>query len=72
MSIQFRDGFNDMMWTCHICKEERPDAQISVRKKPLVGHNGVPSRSISENTRYCNDNPVCAEESKTFSFLRNW
>ena len=72
MKNLFRDGFTDMMWTCHICKEERPDAVISVRRKPLVGVNGVPSRIISENVRYCNDKPECIEASRTFSFVRNW
>lgn len=68
----FRDGFDPGTWTCHICKEERPDDKISVRRKPLIGANGVPSRTITENVRYCNDNPDCAQESYTFSFIRNW
>lgn len=72
MGNMFRDGFTDMTWTCHICKEERPDSAISVRKTPLKGANGVESRIISMNVRYCNDNPKCIEESKDFSFIRNW
>lgn len=64
--------FQDMTWECHICKEERPDARISVHRKPLMGVNGVPSRVISENVRYCNDNPECHRAAKSFSFVRNW
>lgn len=70
--MMFRDYFETMTWTCHICKEERPDSKISVHTKPLRGTNGVLSRTISENVRYCNDKPSCAREAKTFSFLRNW
>lgn len=68
----FRDDFVAMTWTCHICKEERPDSFISVKRKPLVGANGVPSRIITENVRYCNDRPTCSSGATTFSFLRNW
>lgn len=64
--------FDPGTWTCHICKDERPDAMISVYRKPLVGANGVPSRVISENVRYCNDRPECREGASTFSFIRNW
>lgn len=64
--------FDPGTWTCHVCKEERPDKFISVRRKPLIGENGVASRVISENVRYCNDKPSCAEGSRTFSFVRVW
>lgn len=64
--------FDAGTWTCHICKDERPDTFISVHRKPLVGANGVPSRVISENVRYCNDRPSCKQAAKTFSFVRNW
>ena len=56
-----------LTWTCHLCKKERPDAKISVRKKPLI----IGGQSMgSQNVRYCNDNPDCIEKSKTFSFVK--
>ena len=68
----FRDNFEAVTWTCHICKEERPDEKIAVRKKPVIGLNGIPSRIFSENVRYCVDKPSCSDKSRSFSFLRNW
>jgi len=59
-------GPGEGTWTCHICKRERPDALISVQKNtrqdPVLG-------TFTENVRYCNDTPACAEAAKTFSFL---
>ncbi len=53
-------------WTCHICKEERPDAKISVLTKPLVFPSGV---QAEENIRHCNDKESCIEGAKDFTFL---
>lgn len=64
--------FDPGTWMCHICKEERPDHLISVLRKPLRTVDGVLSRTISENVRYCNDKPSCAQGARTFSFVRNW
>ena len=58
--------FENLSWTCHICKEKRPDASISVRSTPLI-INGM--ECGSQNVRYCNDKQSCIEESKTFSFI---
>lgn len=58
--------FENLMWTCHICKVNRPDDKISVRKHPLVV-NGIAMGE--QNIRYCNDNPTCVEESETFRFV---
>lgn len=70
--MEIRDGFDPGTWTCHICKEDRPDNRISVHRKPMIGLNGVPSRVISENVRHCNDNPDCVRRAKSFSFVRTW
>jgi len=57
-----------LTWKCHICKERRPDAKISVLTKPLV----INGQSCGEqNIRYCNDRPACLEGAKVFSFDRN-
>ena len=53
-------------WTCHICKEERPDDKISVFTKPIIRDGAVLG---AENIRYCNDKPKCIEGAKKFSFF---
>ena len=53
-------------WKCHICKEERPDERISVVTKPLI----INGKAVGQqNIRYCNDNPICIEKAKGFSFI---
>ena len=56
-------------WACHICGEVRPDARISVHKKPLVMASGV-IHGVFENIRYCNDRKGCFDATETFSFLK--
>ena len=51
-------------WTCHICGEERPDAQISVYSKPRDFGGGVIAQ---ENIRYCNDREECRAGVQTYS-----
>lgn len=58
----------NLMWRCHVCKKERPDHLISVFKKPLI-ING--QKLGDQNIRYCNDNNVCREEVKKFSFMKS-
>lgn len=53
-----------MEWTCHICKETRPDDKISVFTKQTILSGVVP---VTENIRHCNDNVRCIEGAKTFS-----
>ena len=55
-------------WKCDICGFNRPDAKISVFKRPLIV-NG--NRLGDQNIKYCNDKPGCTEESKTFSLVKN-
>ena len=55
------------MWTCHICKKERPDDKISVLTKPLV----INGQAIGQqNIRYCNDNPACSEAAIEYDFFK--
>lgn len=54
----------EMIWLCHICKQERPDSKISVLSKSL----GIPGVEAKQNVRYCNDRQECVEGAKTFSF----
>lgn len=55
-----------LTWTCHICGKERPDDKISVHSHPVK----INTIEVTENVRYCNDNPACAEAAKTFHFLK--
>lgn len=55
--------FESMTWTCHVCKDNRPDRFISVFKRELV-RNEVP---LTENIRHCNDRPACIAGATTYS-----
>lgn len=54
-------------WECHICKEERPDAAISVLSKPLDFGDGPVG---TQNIRYCNDRPACSSAAREFSLFK--
>ena len=57
----------DLTWTCHICKEERPDHLISVLTKPLI----IGGRDCGgQNVRYCNDNDKCRKGAEEFDFIK--
>ena len=60
----------DITWTCHICKEERPDQFISVRQHDVSGRYELPAGVMMENIRYCNDRPACVLASETFTHFR--
>ena len=51
MKLEFR---------CRICKEMRPDAQISVVSVDRTPE-GMRADTIRENINYCNDRPMCRE-----------
>ncbi len=44
----------NLTWTCHFCKKERPDAVIYVHKTEV-------SPVLTFQLRYCGDNPECFE-----------
>lgn len=54
-------------WTCHVCRQERPDRFISVWKSERDLGDGV---AVTENVRYCNDRPACREGATQVTFLR--
>lgn len=62
--------FDDLTWTCHICKQERPDNKISVftRRVPM---NGLGDVFVTENIRHCNDNLECVDGAKTYTHFNN-
>jgi hypothetical protein len=53
-------------WTCHVCKEERPDRFISVFKRAGMLADRFP---ITENVRYCNDREDCRRRAPEVHFL---
>lgn len=54
-------------WTCHVCGRERPDAAISVRKRPLIYQGKYVG---TQNIRYCNDRAECIEGSETHDIIK--
>ena len=57
---------SELTWRCHICKRERADRLISVRKHDRMMGN-VP---FQENIRYCNDRLFCIARSLHFTLLK--
>ena len=55
---------------CHICRKERPDAFISVRKNDTSKKFMLPEGTMISNIRYCNDNEGCVEKSKSYTFFK--
>ena len=54
-----------LVWTCHVCGKERPDDKISVHSHTVI-KNDIP---ITENIRYCNDNPECVKGAEKITWL---
>ena len=64
--------FEDLTWTCHICKDRRPDEKISVYKHDRSKEYDMSPGTMVENVRYCNDKLECIEAAKDYShFKRN-
>lgn len=71
VSISDRLGIGEGTWTCHVCGDERPDAQISVLStyvRPPHWKPGWPP--VQQNVRYCNDRPACIEGAKSVSLFK--
>lgn len=53
----------DLSWTCHVCGNDRPDAQISVFSKTADDKgmylDVVVDAQMTVNVRYCNDKDEC-------------
>jgi hypothetical protein len=47
-------------WRCDICRQVRPDAQISVHKVDITPEK-FPPGSMIRNVKYCNDKPACKQ-----------
>lgn len=55
-------AWENLTWRCDICRQERPDAQISVWKVDITRPDSrCPPWTITRNVKYCNDNPACRE-----------
>lgn len=61
---------NKITWTCHVCGKERPDALISVHKRDISERFNLPSGTVSENVRYCNDSDECREKAREYRHLK--
>jgi hypothetical protein len=55
-------SYDSGTWTCHVCKDERPDAQISVMKHATM----IRGIEVQQNVRYCNDRPECVDGATDF------
>jgi hypothetical protein len=53
-------------WKCHVCGKERLDNKISVYSTTVYSQSNIP---ITQNVRYCNDNPDCIEGARHVNFL---
>jgi hypothetical protein len=49
-------------WHCTVCREERPDAQISVVSADTSADAGFEAGTMKWNVKYCNDRPKCLEK----------
>lgn len=56
----------NLTWTCHVCKEERPDAKIGVHSEKRI-LNGV---EFQTNVRYCVDRESCRDGARDVDFLK--
>jgi hypothetical protein len=56
-------------WSCHICKEMRPDAQISVITTDVSDEYECPAGTMVQNVRYCNDRQACVDGAKTHRLM---
>ena len=54
---------SELIWKCHICGRERPDSCISVRTIDTSANFDLPPGTMTQNIRYCNDDPNCIDGS---------
>ena len=59
----------DLIWSCHVCGKQRPDAQISVLSHDTSLAYGFSLGTMQQNIRYCNDSPRCIEGAKMKRFV---
>ncbi len=66
-----------LTWTCHVCKDKRPDAQINVMSRWAYRLDNGRSVSTStddrvyfkQNVRYCRDRAVCIAKAANKTFF---
>lgn len=59
-----------LTWTCHVCQDRRPDAQINVMSRWAYrlnqGQSTIPDKEnrvyFKQNVRYCRDRGKCIAE----------
>ena len=56
-----------LIWKCHVCGDERPDAKISVCKVPF----DMAGVQATQNIRYCNDREDCTAKAPTISLFKS-
>lgn len=61
---------NKITWSCHVCGTERLDEFISTFKTDISEDFNLPSGTMFQSVRYCNDRPECRELAKTFKFFK--
>ena len=68
-----------LTWTCHVCKDVRPDAQINVMSRWAYhltdGHSVIPDKEMrvyfKQNVRYCRDKAQCIAEAANKTFFNS-
>jgi hypothetical protein len=63
--VQNRRAEAELTWRCDVCREVRPDAQISVHTE-AIPMRGLPLGTASINVKFCNDRAACAAGALTF------
>lgn len=58
---------DELAWTCHICKQIRPNDKIDVVTGYLLLENGI-SENTQINIRYCNDRLDCRHIAHTHAY----
>ncbi len=53
-----------ILFSCSICKKQRPDEKISVLKRDMGKEHGLEPGVMTEHVQYCNDSPACVEEAQ--------
>lgn len=57
-----------LTWMCHICGADREDEKISVCTTDTSEDVGLPSGTLTQNVRYCNDNENCRDMAPYYRF----
>jgi hypothetical protein len=56
--------FSMVTWTCAICGNKRPDAEIGSEFYDIGIRFGVRPGIVGVNVRYCKDDPECVRKAK--------